>query len=298
MSRSQRIDCVRTDRHHPTCLPGAFTIVELLVVITILVVLLALLVPAMDRAVYQAELAVCGSNLKAIAGGANLYASAHRRAYPKRLLDGGQLTAVILNYGVNLDVRKALRDYMSLDSFLDPLCGGVDLDLERENPDPSTPVAPGSTIVFANYVYYAGWSFNGFRGMKRLGDRFEGWIDPDSVETHRYNIIAGDRDGWQTNTVTASHPDDKGMTSLEIRQNAPNPWTPVPAGMGTYTLSYWINPAGPQRGDLDLNFAFDDGSVSRFNKVEMKSVERMGRVPVYNDNAQRQDPRWFQLPLR
>ena len=34
----------------------AFTLVELLVVITIIVILLALLTPAMDRAVYHAEM--------------------------------------------------------------------------------------------------------------------------------------------------------------------------------------------------------------------------------------------------
>ncbi len=43
-----------------------YTLIELLVVITIIAVMLALLSPAMDRAIYQAELAVCGANLHGI----------------------------------------------------------------------------------------------------------------------------------------------------------------------------------------------------------------------------------------
>jgi len=42
----------------------AFTLIELLVVITIIVVLLALLIPALDKAIYQAELAMCLSNTR------------------------------------------------------------------------------------------------------------------------------------------------------------------------------------------------------------------------------------------
>src|ERR1041385_7046662 len=42
----------------------AFTLIELLVVVTIIVVLLALLTPALDRAIYRAELLRCGANQK------------------------------------------------------------------------------------------------------------------------------------------------------------------------------------------------------------------------------------------
>ena len=43
--------------------PSAFTLIELLVVITVIVVLLALLTPALDKAITRAELAVCASRL-------------------------------------------------------------------------------------------------------------------------------------------------------------------------------------------------------------------------------------------
>ena len=60
----------------------AFTLIELLVVITIIVVLLALLTPAVDRAIYQAELTVCGTRLKGIATGNLAYAADNKRSYP------------------------------------------------------------------------------------------------------------------------------------------------------------------------------------------------------------------------
>ena len=41
------------------------TLIELLVVITIIVILLALLMPAIDKAIYQSELAVCETNFTA-----------------------------------------------------------------------------------------------------------------------------------------------------------------------------------------------------------------------------------------
>src|ERR1051325_2010409 len=63
---------------------AGFTVVELLVVITIIVVLLSLLAPAMDRAIYQAELAVCESRLKAIGTGSQVYAMDYQRHYPVR----------------------------------------------------------------------------------------------------------------------------------------------------------------------------------------------------------------------
>src|SRR5688572_22045336 len=61
--------------------PG-FTLVELLVVITIIAILLALMMPAMDKAIYQAELAVCASNQRQTATGLYVYAMDHRRWYP------------------------------------------------------------------------------------------------------------------------------------------------------------------------------------------------------------------------
>src|ERR1041385_2757440 len=62
----------------------AFTLIELLVVITIIILLLALLTPALDKAVYQAELVQCGGNLKLIGTAVIGYAFENKKWYPDR----------------------------------------------------------------------------------------------------------------------------------------------------------------------------------------------------------------------
>jgi prepilin-type N-terminal cleavage/methylation domain-containing protein len=59
---------------------SAFTLIELLVVVTIIVVLLALLTPALDKAIEQAERAVCGANLNVIHHGTVTYALQNKSA--------------------------------------------------------------------------------------------------------------------------------------------------------------------------------------------------------------------------
>src|SRR5687767_13925462 len=61
-----------------------FMLIQLLVVIGIIVILLAILTPALDRAMYSAELAACGSTMKGLALSGLTYAFDHNRVYPSR----------------------------------------------------------------------------------------------------------------------------------------------------------------------------------------------------------------------
>lgn len=61
----------------------AFTLVELLVVIAIIALLLALLLPGLQRARYVAKEAACMAGLKQIGVGLTTYASANRTWFPK-----------------------------------------------------------------------------------------------------------------------------------------------------------------------------------------------------------------------
>src|SRR5688500_5378793 len=67
----------------------AFTLVELLVVIAIIVILLALLVGGLDRALKAAERSKCGANQRAIAQSCTAYALEYERTFPvaSRFLD-------------------------------------------------------------------------------------------------------------------------------------------------------------------------------------------------------------------
>src|SRR5256885_972147 len=62
--------------------PRAFTLVELLVVISIIAVLVALLLPALARARDQASIVTCSSNVRQIMVGMHLYADANKGLLP------------------------------------------------------------------------------------------------------------------------------------------------------------------------------------------------------------------------
>lgn len=60
----------------------AFTLIELLVVVTIIVVLLALLAPGLEKAIKAAEQAKCLANMKAIGTGLGMYLVEYKRVFP------------------------------------------------------------------------------------------------------------------------------------------------------------------------------------------------------------------------
>lgn len=65
----------------------AFTLIELLVVVAIITALLAILLPSMGRAVYEAQSAVCASNKRQIGTGTLAYAADFQGYYPSRFAD-------------------------------------------------------------------------------------------------------------------------------------------------------------------------------------------------------------------
>ncbi len=63
--------------------PKGFTLIELLVVVAIIALLVAILVPAVQRAREQANRAVCATNLKGIDNASYIYASSNADRYPR-----------------------------------------------------------------------------------------------------------------------------------------------------------------------------------------------------------------------
>ena len=263
---------------------------ELLVVIAIIVVLVAMVVPALERAVYEAEMAVCATRQRSAAMGAVNYASGERRIYPHRptLSSGGR--PYYLHLSAEVDDRPYIRQGMggSLSPLLDPFASRIDL----EN------IGPAS-LGFAHYLLFFGMRYTpnpgGGQGMIKLGDRLE-WTDDSrgQVTRHRFSILVADWDlllpTFESNAaaaqkVIAGHPDYDGLL---ISHNF------EPDGLA---VSWWYSSVTSQRGPLDLNFAFDDGSTLRLNEVAWDDKD-VARVPITTD-AQAWEGgagAWYHLP--
>jgi type II secretory pathway pseudopilin PulG len=94
-----------------------------LVVITVIAVLLAIMTPALQQAIYQAELAVCGANLHAVGVGLHTYTIDFRRYYPIRNREfkttSWRDTNIVIKPPLgDFDDRPPLRGYMTINEHL------------------------------------------------------------------------------------------------------------------------------------------------------------------------------------
>jgi len=268
--------------------PLAFSLVELLVVITVIVVLLALLAPAMDQAIYEAELTVCGAKLRGVAGSVQTYAMGSKRRYPYRLgvsnLAGERPIVVAYNGNPvtgNKEDRPMFRTFLDINAMFNcPLVQEVDID-----------GSDNDTLAYASIALWFDWRyrFPEEKGMYRLGDRFT-WTAGGQV--NRFSVLASDWDQLfrgNPDQYGNSHPDKENVMTNEPRQD----WRGYGAG-GAFkaTFSFWGS--RNRRGDVDNNFAYDDGSVRRFD--DMKIVDpRMVVIPQVSEGYSKQS--WdSQLP--
>ena len=273
-----------------------FTLIELLVVVTIIVVLLALLAPAMDKAIYQAELAVCAANQRAIAASAVIYAMNHQRSYPYRqgvredvvwpaaaIYNGSGTFQVFANIvqpgtGTNAtiyDDRPMLRSFLSLNGHLnDRLTGKLDYE-----------ISDADAHNYSTYNLWFGYQFweqgKPFPGMRKIGDRlhYQNVRGGLNQPLWRLDILASDRDTANNvanpdeRTAQSSHADQEARMRNLVLQN--QDWV---AGM-KFVASFWTSGRG--RGPVDLNYASQDGSVARYLRVITHDPE-MGSVPESN----------------
>jgi prepilin-type N-terminal cleavage/methylation domain-containing protein len=304
----------------------AFTLVELLVVITIIVVLLALLTPAMDQALYQAELAVCAAGQNATAKGVNIYAMDFKRSYPYRRIvaqgqedTSGNVVPWVLNFGSagaaqgagrsdgSNDDRVPLKSYVDMKLLVDPLCKKVDL------------AAPDSTIwIYSSYALWFGWNYKGHEGMTKVGNRLT-WADTSDTPTitRQVNWLITDLDDVAPSLQwnIGGHPDALGFLHNAAVESGgsdnPNPLAQANNEISSVTASWWVWWQGWDRGEIDMNAAAADGSVTRYARVRSYDDERMGRAPVTpgidypvsayptRDGGSASVPnRWLNIPVR
>jgi len=274
----------------------AFTLVELLVVITIIVLLLALLAPAMDQAIYQAELAVCGAQKRAVGTGAIGYAMDYKRHFPDRRGVYEQMgwPSNISTGQPQYDDRPKLRPYFALNETL--VCPLIEkVDIEGADPD---------TIVFSTYNLWFGFQYRrspnstdtlanrnvtAASGMLKLGDRW-GWYDDIAKYTLRSSLMAGTRlqVAQAGATVSSTHPGNRGTYTI-AKANNDNGGTieltalgPVFWQSAKFTFVRWDS-TDMNRGEVDMNGVFDDLSVRRYDRVGWLDDRRTARVAAWSN---------------
>src|ERR1041385_5029513 len=207
-----------------------FTLIELLVVVTIIAVLLALLTPAIDRAMYQASLAVCGSRLNGIANAALIYAMSSKKLYPPGPPANDSFKPNRLTVGNNpaTDRRLSLKTVLPINKMLnDPLRPTVNM----EGPNKQY------SHVYASYDMWFGWQYMKNTGgpespMRRLGEQWTYTEQPgnagavydstaqsptDRTVVYRFNVLASDLDVYSgKGYVEAAHPDDQGIEYCQV----------------------------------------------------------------------------------
>ena len=277
---------------HPEPTTG-FTLVELLVVITIIVVLLSILAPAMDQAIYQAELAVCGTRLKGIADGLSLYAVDFHRRYPHRpqasgdpgwkpnnIYVGGAIDGTPTGnpFETAADDRKLLKGYLSINGHFNDLLSPREVDFEYSDPQ---------TQIEVSYHLWYGWQYNESiveKGMFKVGDRFT-WSTGDRQYT--FDFLASDVDGMDAESnaagsTIAGHPDKDGQMRESVLQDGSDVAGTAETDTLQYTFSRWYSETG--RGVIDTQFVSSDTSVRRYIDVPHTppdSNPQMVRTPMW-----------------
>ena len=256
----------------------AFTLVELLVVVTIIVVLLAMLTPAIDRAIYQAEMAVCAGDQHGLGVAVIVYSQEYRKNYPYRpsVHDWPQWPGNLQRGVPRTDDRPMLRPYMNINAtFNCPLIPFIDI----EAADPIAYAFSTYNLWFGFQYHRAGGSGqNGplEKGMLRVGDRWE-FYDPEPDYTLHSSLLAAPRYFQQNNgdIVSASHPGE--TYAPYVLQNQ------IVAGF-EFVLARWDS-VDRTRGPIDLNALFDDASVGRYDRVGWQDDDRTARAAEYSDGS-------------
>jgi type II secretory pathway pseudopilin PulG len=277
----------------------AFTLVELLVVITIIVVLISLLVPALDKAVYRAELLQCGAGrLRVLGSGVTQYAMDNRRWYPDRGMsartgDPSQFSitaTTIYSPLVDLDMRPFLRPYVNINNTMQCNFPGT-IELDNRPPEES------DILLESSYTLWWGWQYKYenqvFQGMFRLGDRF---TSLDYAPNHpgfavrAFNILAGDLDGTYPMASFTAHP-DRDPAMLGVVRFDPGVF------IGRFASS-WYRSTGTEdvnRGSVDHNYVFADGSSQLYIDIpNMKNIP--GSNPPQPTPTSRMHPKMARVP--
>lgn len=254
-----------------------FTLVELLVVVAIIAVLIALLMPALNKAKYEGSMVLCKSNLRQQAVGVISYTSGNAGWYPTPAtpsLTYKFAPTLIRSTDHGIDYRDQLLPYFGTMKkvFTCPMAppeyheGGA-VVYSRSPRDLDTTDAKSLIISYGQWYgrippetnnpglsdpYWGSGSvnFNVLKGMQRYGDHLEFPAHRPENEGAEYTILTSDVMWlWNSGNLIWTH-DTPGQ---------------APTGTSTYA-EFKVNPTVDDVRP-DFNYVTDDGAATSIRRV-------------------------------
>ncbi|MBI1336345.1 MAG: DUF1559 domain-containing protein [Phycisphaera sp.] len=250
---------------------SAFTLVELLVVISIIVLLIAVLLPALGSARYKARIVSCKSQTRQMAIGVTNYAVNYNGYYP----DGGlgrPNPAVIFWNGSNgngtaggpgdFDFRNSFREYFGTKLNKIMKCPLVsDTWLSNANWYNIDTTGPHAGMVKTPFVFYFGpactplngsppdtkWQRSAF--MRKLNDTWS--PGPSSMPALQYELLLSDVAYWNGYSGEV----------LLVSHRSPDNTAPEGGNWTDHNIGYAYDATQQANG----NFSLADGSVSTYD---------------------------------
>lgn len=239
----------------------AFTLIELLVAISIIAVLIAILLPTLRGARYNASVTMCMSNLRQTTTGLRIFAADNNDYYPGAGSDQDVTDRADFRNGSNLMALKTLNS-LNIDELIRPYWGSADgtrSEIEQcpVAPDLDQLGAPDATtsyLMFFNFTRTDGSAAKPVLStpMRRVDEIYK----PDKSDDWGIKTMASDMmvhyGGWPYRNRVVNHND---FIDNYIQNDYHH--------FGKY--SYWTPQYSQEYPPMSGNFALQDGSVSREN---------------------------------
>ena len=289
----------RHNRHATIKFHGAFTMLETLVSIAIIAMLVAIMMPALRKAMQRALAARCMDNLRQIVVAANSFASDNSGEYPESVATIGLLQerwnwqeptiltscrplSPMLHRSISAYLYSYIQDASIISCPAAPakykfLQQAWDAGDNWDNPDTPAPQDP----VMGTYCFY--WNYIGF-----LNGKTEPFKGPRGIssEPGRSKLFISDYFGFGHWRNELAYGDYKAYGSCERFDAASiTPGTPV-------SSAFWSRLAedpniNPRSFDVELHAAYTDGHVERYlpSQTVIMKVSQVpdGSVPYPDD---------------
>ena len=279
----------------------AFTLVELLVVITIIAMLLAILLPAVQSARSAARRTGCSNNLHQTGIALQAFHAANNRFPPGSRL-ATKSTEIGLSWLVFLLPHLEQQDLFDL---INPAASPTGQSRQPANTDLSVAICPSASRIRPGQLNYSGVMGAGKRGLiqvtsdqKACGNYFvDGMLFPESVTTSAHikdglsnSLAIGERvywtkNSWMDGAAWFNAPEDR--TCVMSSKNLSRPPNSSLSTIGYYVFDQSVAPELRRlpRNDLLFGSEHPGGSFFLFADASVHFVQNETDFSVLQDLA-------------